>query len=29
MRRAQVSVSYDGAPPRAVDSSNLIVGIGQ
>jgi diacylglycerol kinase (ATP) len=29
LRRAQVSVSYDGAPPRAVDSSNLIVGIGQ
>ena len=29
LRRAQVNVSVDGETPRAVDSSNLIVGLGQ
>jgi diacylglycerol kinase (ATP) len=29
LRRARVTVAYDGAAPRSVESSNLIVGIGQ
>ena len=29
LRRAQVTVAFDGGTPRPVDSSNLIVGIGQ
>lgn len=29
LRRARVTVAFDGGPPRPVDSSNLIVGIGQ
>jgi diacylglycerol kinase (ATP) len=29
LRRAQVSVSADGEPPRRIDSTNLIVGLGQ